>query len=576
MRSKKFFNFLRAIGIAAIVCTVAVTVVMLVYSATPGEKSAQQSNQVADEIKEVFDVEEEKVESARVQLSAVKGFVGETYVLSTAFFPEETTDKAVTYKSANEGIAEVSEDGVLTFKKAGTVSVTVSKTNDPSIKHSATMMCYGTHPDKITSISPSSSSYKAGDPQNLILTDQNGEKLLLSMFKPTDYDKNALSFTGMNILPFKEGKTTVTLSVLPNLGKKDYKAKTFDPITLNITHNDNYTQPTDLVLTTETYDLEIGQELYLPSLVQKVLPEGASGKLLSYNYDAASGVVKELVNTAVAGQKVGTVKVKIYTKYNPQLVKYVTVNVFDPPPKELSITGVPNARAQYDKSYTLKVYDPANGNPVKGVTWSIERGTGSIDPKTGKLSDLKLGKTVTVRAAYKDPNDPEAEEVVSTYVVKVVMYEDFAASMRKLVGHFLLFAVIGFGLVYSYVFLLKPRVLAVPLCVVSGFGLAVASEALQLPAVTTGRYATWSDVIIDFFGSAVGMAAAFIVLALILLAFRLSRSRNDFFRAFSAVSAKTLFRSASSKQVQTRLEDKKEGDKEGKDAADKDNNEGKK
>ena len=82
MKTKKLFNFLRVVAIAALVCTLAVIAVMMIYSATPGEKSAQQSNQVAEDIKDVFDVEEEKVESARVQLSEVKGFIGETYTLT--------------------------------------------------------------------------------------------------------------------------------------------------------------------------------------------------------------------------------------------------------------------------------------------------------------------------------------------------------------------------------------------------------------------------------------------------------------------------------------------------------------
>ena len=550
MKTKKLFNFLRVVAIAALVCTLAVIAVMMIYSATPGEKSAQQSNQVAEDIKDVFNVEEEKVESARVQLSEVKGFVGETYTLATKYFPAETTDKEVVYTSADPTIAEVTEGDRLTFKKAGIVKVTVTKKSDSSVKHTASMTCYGTHPDKITSISPWEQNFLAGKTQNFYLKDQDGNKLLLTMFKPASYDEDMLYFTPMNILPFKEGKTTVTLSIPAGLGKKDYTAKTLDPVTVNISKNPNYVQPTDVVLVNDgVYDLKLGEELPLLSLLEKVLPQGASKANFSYSLVTnPGGVVKVLTNNTISAQKVGSIQVKIYTKYNPSLVEYATINVFDPPPTKLSVTGPKNARAQYDKTYTLKAYNPSSGNTVKDVTWSVVKGTGTIDPKTGKLSDLKFGKNITVRATYN--ND---ENVFVDYNIKVVMYENFASSMRKLVGHFLLFALIGFGLVYTFVFMIKPRVLAVPLSIASGFGLAVVSEALQLPAVTTGRYAAWSDVFIDFFGSVMGIVFAFLLLGIILLAFKLSKSRKEFNRAFKAVSITTVFRPTSSAKVQKML-----------------------
>ena len=125
--------------------------------------------------------------------------------------------------------------------------------------------------------------------------------------------------------------------------------------------------------------------------------------------------------------------------------------------------------------------------------------------------------------------------------------------MRKLIGHFMLFAVIGFGLASTFLLFIKPRAIALPLSVATGFGLAVVSEALQLPAVTTGRYATWSDVLIDFFGSTLGVVAALIIFAIILLAFRLSKSRAEFKRALGAVSAKTVFRSTSNAKLSALL-----------------------
>lgn len=555
MRTKKLFNFLRTVAFASLICTLIVTGVMMVYSATPGEKSAQQSNQVADSIKDTFDIEEEKVESARVQLSEIiTGFVGEEYTPTVKFFPAETTDKEVTFTSSNPNAIEVTAEGKLKLKAAGKYKVTVALKNNPSVKHTATMTCYGTHPDKITSVSLWQTDYKAGTSQPFYLKDQDGNKLLLDMFNPTGYKKDALSFTSSNILPLKVGNASVKFTIKRNLGNKNYTVKSFEnALTINVTNNPNYVQPQKLVLANDgVYDLKLGEEMLFADLVKEVQPQGADKALLSYKItDNKNNAVQKLTEENFSAQKVGTAKVLITTKYNPNIQKEVTINVFNPPPTKLSVHGVTNGRAQYKKTYTLRAF--GDDNYVDNITWSIVKGTGTIDPETGKLRGLELGKKVVVRATYTDPDTPDAPELYADYTIRAVMYEDFAASMRKLIGHFLLFAVIGFGLAYTYVLWIKPRFLALPLALASGFGLSVVSEALQLPTVTTGRVAAWSDVVIDFLGSSLGVVVGFALLLLILLAFRISKARDDFKRAFDAVSVGTVFRSTESPKLQTLL-----------------------
>lgn len=354
MKTKRIFNFIRWVAIAALVCTVTVSVVMMVYSATPGEKSAQQSNQVADNIKDVFDVEDEMVEGARVELKAVQGFVGETYKLSTTFFPATTTDKEVTYVSASPAIAEVNDAGELTFKKAGMAKITVKMKNNPSVSHSATMTCYGTHPNNITSVSMWKDGYKAGVTKAFSLKDQNGNELLLSMFTPCEYDKDALYFSTYNVMPLRAGDAKVSFTIKSGLGKKDYEPRTFeDACVIKVAENPDYIQPQDITLINDgVYDLKLGDEFYLPSAITHVEPSGASTGLVYY-FKESAGILKSLEHCTVSARKVGSIQVKISTPYKPSLVKYLTINVFSPPPTKLSVTGLKNARAQYDKSYTL-------------------------------------------------------------------------------------------------------------------------------------------------------------------------------------------------------------------------------
>jgi len=62
----------------------------------------------------------EKVESLEV---------GESQTLTATITPNNATDKKITWKSSDENIATISNEGIITTKKAGYVNITVSSSN---------------------------------------------------------------------------------------------------------------------------------------------------------------------------------------------------------------------------------------------------------------------------------------------------------------------------------------------------------------------------------------------------------------------------------------------------------------
>ena len=74
---------------------------------------------------------------------------------------------------------------------------------------------------------------------------------------------------------------------------------------------------------------------------------------------------------------------------------------------------------------------------------------------------------------------------------------------------------LGFGLFGTFFLLIKPRWVSLPLSLLSAFVVAGISEMFQLPVFTSGRYATWQDVAIDFLGALSGIGIAVIAVSIV-------------------------------------------------------------
>lgn len=95
---------------------------------------------------------------------------------------------------------------------------------------------------------------------------------------------------------------------------------------------------------------------------------------------------------------------------------------------------------------------------------------------------------------------------------KTLTTAEFRMLVRKGLGHFGLFTILGFGLMFTYFLLLKPRWLSAVVSIAAGFTIAGVSELFQLPLFTTGRYASWTDIGIDTLGVVTGMAIAALII----------------------------------------------------------------
>lgn len=119
----------------------------------------------------------------------------------------------------------------------------------------------------------------------------------------------------------------------------------------------------------------------------------------------------------------------------------------------------------------------------------------------------------------------------------------FNLFIRKFIGHFMLFGVLGTGLTACSFLFIRPRCIYPLIAAVGATVMAFLSEALQMPAFNTGRVASLTDVQIDIAGAMCGIAFASALLWLYVLIKRAAKPANFLIlkTVFHCVYSKTVF-----------------------------------
>ncbi len=533
MKTKKYFNSIRWLAIAALICTAIIIAVMIIESSMPGDKSLTQSGKWTDSLQEYAGDRFENTfvgtePVRRIFANSMRGFTGDREKASFTCVPTDCRPTEFAYKIDDTSVAEVDEQGYVTFKKVGHTMITVSVKDDPSIYGVEYIYNYGTNPDNITYAEPKFTTVKLCQIiPNFRLIDQDGNEVDTDAFDITQ-ENNCVRFSTIWLTGMEVGKCNVTFSPKGHPERQfTYTFETFpDP---------NVVRAEGVILKTNEITVNKYEQFDIRDYIEKMLPENTNhysfvGAIHNPNgktvLSSVSGEIKLASNE-------GTATITIMDNVSNLAKADLTVHVVVPTPTVLQVTGERQAQLNLSYFYT------AEGDycSIENVTWSIVSGKAQIS-QDGKLTKTHLG-TVVIRATSND--DPSVYGEIS---VEVKLFTSFGSFIRKAIGHFALFIVIGFGLAASFAFLIKPRLASVPVSVVSGFAFALLSETLQLPIFTNGRMFAWSDVIVDFFGAIVGMAAAYLVFVIVLLCFRLNKHRKELMTAFNNVYAKTMFKKA--------------------------------
>lgn len=574
---RKYFKGLRALALTALFCTIALTIFIWGEALTPGDKSAIQSVKVSDNIQSAM-----KSDEPAPPVSAVTGYVvksvrrdgkvltdvdhyytGDVLELGVKCLPENADTSKLYFERGfdePEDYINVKENGEVTLLAWGYRRVIVrSKDNPDNALYDFKIYNEGVNPEKIKEIK---TKIFLGDEileadEDKIITLKTCEEYFLSVTAVTDDEYNGYGVSTIEteilidgkkhnandkifFLPAKQwfyplkptdGDSTLKLEI--KLGDKTCPQKIriekgskpeatgFIFADKRVTKNDD-----------GSFSLTMKKDKHLVITSQlgfRAENEGAPSNIISKSSDPN---VVNASTTHLHAYKPGTATITYYSIYDNTITATLHVTV---PDVVDGLTVVAPDRCVKGGKIDLTAY--TGGNVTKNVKWEVVKGEGSID-ENGVFTSDKSGK-VTVRATYVGRHDLTVEKTIT-----VSVFDTFHTLIRKGLGHFSLFLVLGFGLFGTFFLLIKPRWVSLPLSLLSAFVVAGISEMFQLPVFTSGRYATWPDVAIDFLGALSGIGIAVAAVSIVgLIWFKAKpESFKNMKNEFSFLTFKTSFK----------------------------------
>lgn len=563
---RKYFKGLRALALTALFCTIALTLFIWGEALTPGDKSAIQSVKVSDNIQSAMKSDEPappvsavtgfevtKVVRDGKEIDTDKYYIGDKVRLSVNVLPENA-DTSDLYFVAGKDAQDlsVSEDGEVEFTSWGWHRVLVKSRKNPSvILFDKQLKCSGVNPDTVTSISATIRKVGATEDTDVL---QIGDEYVLGIFTDNGLETSSaetrLFINGektreneyLYFLPAKQffyprAEGTVDLK-FEYAGKTAKKTVTIVPGKIppaSFTFTDSrVTKNTDgsfsLTMEKGEHIKNIINELgFSPLNKDKEIDDNCA---VYFDYETSNGKIVNCAAYNLHAYKPGTATITYTSLYDKNIKATLHVTV---PDVVDGLTVVAPDRCVKGGKIDLNAY--TGGNVTKNVKWEVVKGEGSID-KNGVFTSDKSGK-VTVRATYVGRPDLTVEKTIT-----VSIFGTFHTLVRKGLGHFSLFLILGFGFFSTFFLLIKPRWASLPLSLLSAFVVAGISEMFQLPVFTSGRYATWQDVAIDFLGALSGIGIAVVAVSIVgLIWFKAKpESFKNMKNEFSFLTFKTSFK----------------------------------
>ncbi len=364
-RDRKGFNALRIFAIFALCCTVVLWAGLWIASATPADKSGQDTQAVTDKLDSKYNLNykfNQKVVTQHVAFdedATYSGYyAGETLKTKLVFMPKNTLDKAVRYESSDTSVATVSEDGVITFLSRGESRISVYLVSNPEVYNYVGVACFGENPKTSGLTLALDAPLKVGTTTMVSL---NEDRIAPRGAKYKSSDESVLKVDKQGYVSgISEGNATLTATV------KGMSAS----INVTVSQNPEYIKPEQINLK-QNVTLTHGYKMNAYNLIDSVYPQGAPKDCVVNTSSSSLGVVYK----NLAPRLPGTYTVTFTSRYDESVTASVEVTVVKVAPTELRVSGpavtTPNSKTKFTAKHMPQYYED-------DVTWEIVSGKGSI------------------------------------------------------------------------------------------------------------------------------------------------------------------------------------------------------
>ena len=511
--NKAWNVFKPLVKIGVISAYILMIIILVAQALTPGNESSNISNSVGDKINDVV-TEIQKPEVTVVNVSEVNITsltilgkkhegdninisMGNTGKINCQVLPSDATNKALTYSSSDESIIYVYSDGRVLAKAVGSATISVYSSENDEIYDTITLTVVEIPLEGIQ-IGNIPKEIHVGQKQKLEITYTPGNASSRDILW-TSSNTKVLTVDASGVITAKsEGEATVTASSKHN---PDFVS------TIKVQVLPKIEKPVVAVeaveITTGDSTGRIGDTV---KLAAKLLPGGATGKVMWFSSDESIATVSQ--SGEVSCLKAGSVT--ITARYDDNIEDSVTVTV-----KEILTENI--IIEIFDIKSTDDGYVLKQGNSGKVVGHLDENATvfdivfSSSDDSIAKISpdgviEAIRGGTVmiTVSSSYDGETTSESFELTIDPITLKDTVENFYYMIRKSIGHFGAFLVLGIFAAFSYYIIFKKtisgKLIGFAVCLFAGFAVAGITEILQLPYFTAGRYCSFDDVMLDFSG----------------------------------------------------------------------------
>lgn len=292
---------------------------------------------------------------------------GETVTLRATVYPENATDKTVTWSSLQPSKATVDENGVVTAKQAGTVAIMASCGGKNGLCDLTIIA-----PVKSVAISPASLSLGVGDVTTVsaVFTPSNAtnKKITWSSSNPSvaTIDQNGV------VTAVRAGNTTITVTT-----EDGHKTATC-PVSV---HN---VQVSSVSVTPTTLELPKGETA---DLIATVLPENATDKSITWSTsDASVATVSNSGKVTAVDEGTATITVKSVDGEKTATCE-ITVII---PVSSLSITPQTLELTEGESADLIATILPENAT-YKTVSWNTDDNNVVVVSKGGRITALRPG-----------------------------------------------------------------------------------------------------------------------------------------------------------------------------------------